>query len=378
MRYLFISLFLLLTSCFKEPLYHSQSYVFGTLVDISIYGETDERARLVSNQLLQDFQNLHNRLHAWKPISAGQPSELGQLNTAFEQANIPVTIAPDLANMLADATALSVKSNGLFNPAIGHLIGTWGFQRDEFSAVNIDDEKIKALVKTNPRMTDIVVNGNMAYSTNQAVKLDLGGYAKGYALDLAASYLRKEHVKNALINIGGNIIALGKHGENAWRVGIQHPRAPTAIATLDLPDGWAIGTSGDYQRYFMLDGKRYCHIIDPRTGYPTQHTQAVTVLVPPQAPNQSQAGVLSDVASKPIFIETAENRGKVAQVFGIEDFMVIDDKANIFVSKNMAKKLNWLAPKVKFTTLPQVSLAQVPLAQVSQAQEVAQAKVAQP
>lgn len=363
MRQAFLLLFLLLTSCFKDPLYHSQSYVFGTLVDISIYGETDERARQVSNQLLQDFQNLHNRFHAWKAISEGQPSELGQLNTAFEQANKPISIAPDLANMLIDATALSVKSNGLFNPAIGHLIGTWGFQRDEFSAVNIDDEKIKALVKTNPRMTDIIVNGNMAYSTNQAVKLDLGGYAKGYALDLAAGYLRKEHVKNALVNIGGNIIALGKHGENAWRVGIQHPRAPAAIATLDLPDGWAIGTSGDYQRYFMLDGKRYCHIIDPRTGYPTHHTQSVTVLVPPQAANQSQAGVLSDVASKPIFIETAENRGKAAQAFGIEDFMVIDDKANIFVSKNMAIKLNWLAPNAKFTTL-----SPVPLAQVSQTQ----------
>ena len=84
-----------------------------------------------------------------------------------------------------------------------------------------------------------------------------------------------------LINIGGNIIALGQHGNKPWRVGIQHPRLPTAIATLDLPDGWAIGTSGDYQRYFMLNGNRYCHIIDPRTGYPSQHTQEVTVLVPP-------------------------------------------------------------------------------------------------
>ncbi|MDP1658982.1 MAG: FAD:protein FMN transferase [Methylotenera sp.] len=336
----------------KEPLYHSQSYVFGTLVDISIYGESDERARLLSNQVLQDFQNLHNRLHAWKPISEGKPSELGQLNIAFEQGSKPVSISPDLTAMLADATALSVKSNGLFNPAIGHLIGTWGFQRDEFSAVNIDDKKIKSLVKANPNMADIVLENNTAYSKNAAVKLDLGGYAKGYALDIAANYLRKEHVKNALINIGGNIIAIGQHGDKAWRVGIQHPRAPTAIATLDLPDGWAVGTSGDYQRYFMLDGKRYCHIIDPRTGYPVQHTQAVTVLVPPQLPKQTQAGVLSDVASKPIFIESAENRNKAAQIFGIDNFMVIDEKANIFVTKSMAKKLNWLTPNVKFTTIP--------------------------
>ncbi len=341
-----------LKSYFKEPLYHSESYVFGTLVDITIYGESNERARLLADHVLQDFQNLHNRLHAWKPISAGQPSELGILNKAFSESNQPVIIRPELANILKDATELSVKSNGLFNPAIGQLIGTWGFQRDEFNAVAIDDIKIKALVKANPSMNDINIKNTTAYSNNPEVKLDLGGYAKGYALDSAAAYLRKEYVNNVLINIGGNIIALGQHGDKPWRVGIQHPRLPMALATLDLPNGWAIGTSGDYQRYFMLNGKRYCHIIDPRTGYPAQHTQAVTVLVPPQPAHLSQAGVLSDVASKPIFIESYDKKSKAAQTLGIENYMVIDDKANILVSKKMAQKLNWSSPDVKFTTLP--------------------------
>ncbi len=352
MRYLLLSLSLLLGSCFNEPLYHSQSYVFGTLVDISIYGETDERARLLANHILEDFQNLHNQLHAWKPVSENKLGELGQLNAAFQEGKKPTTISPELAAILVDAAALSVKSNGLFNPAIGHLISTWGFQRDEFTPVEVDNAAIKNLVHAQPRMTDIVIKGNAVYSTNPTVKLDLGGYAKGYALDIAANYLHKEHVNNALINIGGNIIALGKHGENPWRVGIQHPRAPTAIATLALPDGWAIGTSGDYQRYFMLNGKRYCHIIDPRTGYPAQHTQSVTVLVPPQPPNQTQAGVLSDVVSKPIFIETPVNRNAAAQAFGIKNFIVIDDQSTIFVSSNMLKKIHWVESGVKFSTLP--------------------------
>ena len=356
MRYLFILTCLLLTSCLKEPLYQSQGYIFGTLIDITIYGETEDRAHLLSDKILHDFQSLHNRLHAWKPTSANKASELGELNTAFAQGNKPVSISPDLASMLADITKLSVKSNGLFNPAISHLIGAWGFQRDSFSPVNIDTEQIKSLVKANPRMTDIVVIGNTAYSNNPSVKLDLGGYAKGYALDIAAAYLRNQHVKGALVNVGGNIIAIGQHGDKPWRVGIQHPRASTAIATLDLLDGWAIGTSGDYQRYFMLGGKRYSHIIDPRTGYPTQHTQAVTVLVPPQATGQIQAGVLSDVVSKPIFIEAPENKSKAAQVFGIENYMVIDDKSHIFVSPKMAEKLNWLATDVKFTTLNNLAL----------------------
>lgn len=344
----------------QEPLYHIQSYIFGTLVDISIYDEPEQRAKQVTNQILLDFQNLHNQLHAWKPVSAGQlgkpgvPSELGVLNAAFAKGDAPTPISPQLAAMLTDATDLSVKSHGLFNPAIGQLIGTWGFQRDEFSAVDIDDAKIKALVKTKPQMTDIVLSNNTAYSTNPNVKLDLGGYAKGYALDMAADYLRQQQVKNALVNIGGNIIALGQHGDKPWRVGIQHPRKPAAIATLDLADGWAIGTSGDYQRYFMLDGKRYCHIIDPRSGYPVQHTQAVTVLIPPQ----KNAGVLSDVASKPIFIAAQEDKAHAASLIGIQYFMVIDQQSNIWLSKAITPKLNWLdsdvkkPDHVKFFTLP--------------------------
>ena len=118
------------------------------------------------------------------------------------------------------------------------------------------------------------------YSTNPAVQLDLGGYAKGYALDVAAAILQAHGVKNALVNIGGNVIALGTHGDRPWRVGIQHPRKPGTLATLDLHDGEAIGTSGDYQRYFELDGKRYCHLIDPRTGHPAHGMQSVTVLIP--------------------------------------------------------------------------------------------------
>ncbi|ACT49167.1 FAD:protein FMN transferase [Methylotenera mobilis] len=332
---------------YKQPkLYHSQSYVFGTLVDISIYGEPEQRAKVLSNHILQDFQQLHQQLHAWKPTTDNQASELGALNAAFASGK-PVQISPRMAEILLDATRLSRQSDGLFNPSIGHLIGAWGFQRDEFSAVNIDTALITQLVKANPSMSEIVIKNNTAYSKNPKLKLDLGGYAKGYALDQAIDYLRKQQVHNALINIGGNIIALGQHDDKPWRVGIQHPRKPGAIASLDLDDGWAIGTSGDYQRYFMLGGKRYCHIIDPRTGYPVQHTQAVTVLIPPQAAHSTQAGVLSDVASKPIFIAPLANKAEMAAAMGVQHYMVIDQAAQVYITPAMQTKLTWLDTDLK-------------------------------
>ena len=322
-----------LASCNKpEPLYNSQSYVFGTLVDITIYGESEAYAHELSSHLMRDFQSLHNRLHAWRP------SEINTLNRTFAKGKTPVNIKPDLAAIIKHATAYSLKSGGSFNPSIGGLIRAWGFHHDEFKPIKIDKAKLNSLVSANPQMTDIVIEDGKIYSQNSAVQLDLGGYAKGYALDAAVVYLREQGVKNALINIGGNVIALGKHGDKAWRVGIQHPRKPNAIATLDLPSGWAIGTSGDYQRYFELEGKRYCHIIDPATGYPVQGIQAVTVLIPPS----NNAGVLSDVTSKPIFIAKPEGRVEAASKVGVENFMVIESSQKIYLSAALAKRITWL------------------------------------
>jgi thiamine biosynthesis lipoprotein len=334
MRFLVLIFALFLSACGKAPLVQTKSYVFGTLVDISIDGETEEKAHEVTSQILQDFQRLHHQYHAWQ-----SDSELSKLNQSFVAGKTPIEISPELSQMLTQAQTLSKQSQGLFNPSIGGLISTWGFQRDEFTPVEINDAAIQKLVLANPQMSDIVIKGNTVFSTNPAVKLDLGGYAKGYALDLALTQLQKQGVKNALINIGGNIIALGQHGDKPWRVGIQHPRQPKPMATIDLLSGWAIGTSGDYQRYFEQGGNRYCHIIDPRSGYPGQGTQAVTVLLPPSP----QAGVLSDVTSKPIFLSVTDQRANAAKTMGLDHYLVIDRDGNVSLSSSMNQRVHWLA-----------------------------------
>ena len=333
---------LIVVGCTKEPLYQSKSYVFGTLVDITIYGENDETAREATNTVMQHFQALHNQLHPWE-----MGSELAKLNDAFAHENQPVPISANLAEIIQSAQQLSVQSGGLFNPAIGGLIVTWGFQRDEFKAFKVDETAIKQWVQANPKITDLVIENGMILTKNNSVRIDLGGYAKGYALDVARRDLQTKGIKNALINLGGNIIALGQHDGKPWRVGIQHPRQPGAIATVDLRDGWAIGTSGDYQRYFELDGKRYCHIIDPRTGYPVQGVEAVTVLIPPA----NHAGLLSDVASKPIFISAPAERLKAAQQMGVENVLLIDGKGDIYATPSMQKQLKMTEPNAKLATL---------------------------
>jgi FAD:protein FMN transferase len=328
-RLVFLSFALLLTACGKEPFYQEQAYVFGTQVDVSIYGEDEVRARQAVAAVMREFKRLHDMLHAWKP------SELSSLNAAIASGKSQ-RVSPELAAMLRDAARISAQSGGLFNPAIGGLIQTWGFQADDFKAVLPDEKKIAALVKANPQMSDLRIQDSDVGSRNRAVKLDLGGYAKGYALDRAGEILRQQGIRNALINIGGNVMALGTHGTRPWRVGIQHPRRPGPIATLELHDGEAIGTSGDYQRYFELDGKRYCHIIDPRTGHPVQDVEAVTILT-----HGAHAGLLSDAASKPLFISGAAGWQAAARKMDLDEALLIDAQGVAHVTTAMQKRLEF-------------------------------------
>jgi thiamine biosynthesis lipoprotein len=330
MRILAVVFALLLAACEgREPLYQEQGYVFGTLVEVSVYGEDEARARAAVTAVMQEFQRLHDRLHAW------QPSELNGLNAAFARGE-SISVSAELAAMLKDAAQLSERSGGLFNPAIGGLIKLWGFHADEFGAVQPDEKLVAKWVKAKPQMSDISIADGRAQSKNRAVQLDLGGYAKGYALDRAAALLRKQGIGNALINIGGNVLALGTHGDRPWRVGIQHPRKPGALATLELHDGEAVGTSGDYQRYFMAGEVRYCHLIDPRSGHPMQGVQAVTVLT-----RGERAGLLSDVVSKPLFISGADGWRAAARKMGIAEAMLVDAQGNVHLTGALRNRLEF-------------------------------------
>jgi thiamine biosynthesis lipoprotein len=329
-RFLAIVILLLLAGCKdKEQLYQEQGYVFGTLVEVSVYGEPVPRARQAVSQVMHEFQRLHEMLHAW------QPSELSEMNAAFAKGG-SIAISAELVSILRDATQLSQQSQGLFNPAIGGLVQLWGFHSDQFKPVLPDKRKIAQWVKANPQMGDITIVHGRAQSKNRFVQVDLGGYAKGYALDRAAELLRKQGIHNALINIGGNILAMGRHGDRPWRVGIQNPRKSGALATLDLRDGEAIGTSGDYQRYFMIGNVRYCHLIDPRSGYPKQGVQAVTILT-----HGPRAGVLSDADSKPLFISGAEGWRAAAKEMGLSEAMLVDGQGKIHLTAELQKRLKF-------------------------------------
>lgn len=342
MRHFLIVLSLLcLAACGRTPLQEQQAYVFGTRVEVIVVSAEAEQGRQAIAAVLHEFDRLHRAYHAW------QASELTTLNEAIA-AGKPLAVTPELAAFVSEAQAFSRQGDYLFDPGIGELIKLWGFQADEFKAELPPPAEIKAWLANKPSIADLVIQGNTISSRNRHVALDFGGYLKGVALDRAAAILRAQGINNALINIGGNVMALGSKEGKKWRVGIQHPRQPGPLATISLEDGEAIGTSGDYQRFFEVDGKRYPHLLDPRSGYPAEQTQAVTVLIPAGP----KAGTLSDATSKPIFIGGDRDWREMARKMGIGLVLRVDQKGEIFVTKALHERLEFIGQAPPLTIVP--------------------------
>jgi thiamine biosynthesis lipoprotein len=311
--------------------YRASSYVFGTLAEITVVDRDSARARDTVGRIFHEFDRMHRELHAWKP------GDLVTLNQAIARGAKNIRTTGEIAMLIRETQRLAAPSGELFNPAIGKLVGLWSFHRDKPGGPVPDSMEIAQIVRAHPRMSDLSVRGDTVTSSNPAVQLDFGGYAKGYALDRAADLLRERGTSDALINVGGNIMVLGSRAGRPWRVGLESPRGKGLMATIELNDGEAIGTSGDYRRYYEIDGKRYAHIIDPRTGYPVPGVESVTVLVPRQA----GAGALSDAASKPVFIEGLNGWRSAATRMGISCAMLIDFEGTVHVTRALKARLRF-------------------------------------
>tara|TARA_B110000967_G_C18894373_1_gene569550 strand:- start:1482 stop:2519 length:1038 start_codon:yes stop_codon:yes gene_type:complete len=328
---LILLLVVFLSGCYQNEIIQKKDYIFGTIVEITIYGETEEKSSRAMELVFNEFQRLHYYLHPW------EKSIIQEINQSIKNQEIYATQDSEIFSIIKHNQELELKTHGYFNPAIGKLIEAWGFHADKFATNRPNSNIIENLRRNLPKMSEININSGYIKSTNKNIQLDLGGYAKGYALDQAKIILRENNINNALINIGGNILALGHHGDRNWIVGIQNPRKPSSIASIALKPGWSIGTSGDYQRYFIIDNQRYSHLIDPNTGYPANNAQSATILLPPI----ESSGTLSDVYSKPLFIAPEKLKHRIAKELGIDFYMIIMSDGKISISSDMLNLIKW-------------------------------------
>ncbi|MCI0505424.1 MAG: FAD:protein FMN transferase [Gammaproteobacteria bacterium] len=325
-RGLFSFLCLLLISCSRAPgVYYEQFLGFGTLIEVKIWGVDEKTGRQAVAAITDDINYMHQTWHAWKPGGLSRINELLSTGETF-------TLSPSILPLIRDGARLAELSGDRFNPAIGQLIKLWGFAADELpKGPPPDKEAIQRLVDQKPVMRDLVLDGVQLKSTNPAVRLDFGAFAKGYAVDLAIEHLKEMGIANAIVNAGGNLRTIGKHGERAWRVGIRNPRGEGVLGSVDTFADESIVTSGDYERYYEYQGKRYHHILDPHSGYPAQGVTSVTVF-------DSEAG-RADAASTAIFIAGVDKWYEVAKAMGVGGVMVVAADGTIYMTPNLKERI---------------------------------------
>ena len=325
---IFVIVVLLLAACQRPvPEYRESQYLFGTLVHFTIRGVESAQAQAAVAAVGKDFQRMHNDWHAWKP------GELSRLNQQLPDGEFH-SVSPFLLPLIEDAGVLAAQSDDLFNPAIGQLVKLWGFHSDSLpSGPPPLQEKIQVLVAKQPRMADLRINDKRIRSLNPAVSLDLGGFAKGAALDLAMQRLRSLGIENAIINAGGDLNVIGSHGDRPWKVGVRHPQGEGVLAAVELKDGEAIYTSGNYERYREHEGINYSHIIDPRTGMPVRHVASVTVI--------DTIGARADAAATALSVAGPKDWYRIARQMGLKYVMLVDEQGRVHMNPAMAERIRF-------------------------------------
>lgn len=325
---IFLSLSLL-TACGEQAAQTTKIYAFGTEIDISIYDEDEATFERAVSQLETTFSDVNNLWHAW------QPSVLTRINEAIAEGD-SIAVDDNVATVIGQAQQLARASEHLFNPAAGQLFTLWGYEQDDWfeSRPPPAQTKIDAWLAASPTMDDIVIENGQLRSENPMAKLGFGGFAKGYAVDAAIKVLKAEDIDNAIINIGGDLRAIGQHGPRPWNIGIRHPRQDGVLASVTVKDDESVFSSGDYERYFEYQGKRYPHIMDPRTGYPADQAMSVTVI--------DTDAARADASATALFV-AGDNWPRLAGKLGLKHVMLMTDEGVLEMTPAMAGRVKLIS-----------------------------------
>jgi thiamine biosynthesis lipoprotein len=257
----------------EEPRHH-HFYAMGTQVTLSLRGDPARDERLLA-AVEAAFAEGEARWDAW-----GQ-GELARFNALLSNTGEgPVEVPEALREGLSQAIELGQASGSRFHPALGDIVALWHFHRlPRPAGPPPGDNALTASLERMPALSELGIGENgLHFPPGRPPYFDLGGIAKGWAVARAGQALRNLGTEHALVNAGGDLIALGEAGGRPWRVGVLDPRATGVLASVSPADGECVFTSGDYERDFEHEGERYHHILDPTTGRPARGAASVTVV----------------------------------------------------------------------------------------------------
>jgi thiamine biosynthesis lipoprotein len=291
--------------------------LMGTRVSVELWADDAARGRELVAAVMEDYRRIDRGMSTYKP-----DSEISLVNA--RAATEAVAISEELFTLLERSVALSVASHGAFDITYESV----GYLYDFRAGVRPTDQEIdERLAAIDYRHIVLDREKSTVRFTSPGVRINLGGIAKGYAVQHAAEYLRSRGVEHALLNAGGDTRVIGDRRGQPWIVGIRHPRQENEVITrLPLVDE-AISTSGDYERFFEEDGRRYHHIINPATGRPTEGVLTVTVIGPD--------GTLTDGLDTAIFVLGAEAGLEPIESYPDYEAIIVDSAGKISYSPGL-------------------------------------------
>ncbi len=326
---------LLISSCARgNGLYTETRVIMATYITITLdrSGKTEDELARAAGDAFARITKVDDLMSTYKPMS-----NLSRINANSGIAPVPAD--PEIIENINDASYISSLSGGAFDITVGPLVNAW-----EIGSKKAHVPSPETIKKTLPLVgwRDIVVNkkDGTVFLKKRGASIDLGAIAKGYASDRAVAALLEDGIKGGIVACAGDIKVFGRKPDGSpWTVGIQNPRGPEGdvLAKIPLTD-MAISTSGDYERFFFKDGKRYCHIIDPHTGYPVNGLMSVTVL--------AKDSWLADSMGTALFVLGPEKAYALALKHPeLEVLMITDSGKELATGRFRGMKVNMAAVK---------------------------------
>lgn len=333
---LIVPVLLLLAGCTRAPeadteaarLVERSRVAMGSELRLTAWTADDANALLAFEHVFQDFEFLDRRLSVWHP-----DSDVSRLNAAAGRE--AVRVDPVTLGVLETAQQVSGWTDGKFDVTFGALSDLWKFDHDQDNVVPPRAEVARRLPLVDFRQLEIDAAKGTAFLRRAGMRAHLGGIGKGFAVDRAALILRSHGIDDFMIQSGGDLYVAGRRGDRAWRGAIRDPRADRIFAAIDLRDE-TLSTSGDYERFFVKDGRRYHHILDPDTGEPAGGTRSATIV--------AKRAVIADGLSTGVFILGPDAGMRLIEKLPDVEGVIVSADGHVLISTGLRHRVEISAP----------------------------------
>jgi thiamine biosynthesis lipoprotein len=297
----------------------------GSSLKASIWTTDESRAAAAAERVAKEFDRIESLLSVWK---AG--SDVVRLNEAAGVG--PVRVADETLDVLEQARDFSSRTNGKFDVTFGALADIWKFDHDQDNVVPDRAAIDRRLPFVDYTAVEVNRPARTAFVSRRGVRVHLGGIGKGYAIDRGVTLLRAAGFDDFLIQAGGDMFASGTNNGMPWKLGIADPRGDHgAFAAIEVRDA-TLSTSGDYERFFIKDGVRYHHLIDPDRGEPARGSRSVTIV--------AGRGTAADALSTGVFIMGPETGMQLIEQLPDVEGVIVTDRNEVLISSGLKGRVD--------------------------------------